>query len=231
MDAPRYSIIVPALNEAESLPAQLDALKCDQLGDGRTELLVVDGGSTDGTAALAAAYGRVIASPRGRARQMNTGAAAARGDVLIFLHADTRLPPDALLVIERALADSRVVGGAFRLRFDTNAPAYRLVAATTTLRGVTRHSFTGDQAYVVKREAFERVGGFPDQPLMEDLEIVKRLRHIGRFVLFPAAVVTSARRHQQLGLGKTLLLMGLLRTLYALGTPPERLRQIYLDIR
>lgn len=231
MESLNFSLIVPALNEAESLPAQLAALQRDHLADGRAELLVVDGGSTDGTAAFAAAYGRVIAAPRGRARQMNAGAAAARGDVLIFLHADTLLPPDALAVIARALADRRVVGGAFRLRFDTDTLAYRFVAAATTLRGLVRHSFTGDQAYVVRRDAFERIGGFPDQPMMEDLEIVKRLRRIGRFVLLPAAVTTSARRHQQMGLGKTLLLMGLLRTLYALGTPPERLRQIYLDIR
>lgn len=228
---PRFSIIVPVLNEAESLPAQLSVLQRHQLAGGQAELLVVDGGSTDGTAALAAPYGRVIPSPCGRARQMNAGAAEARGDVLIFLHADTLLPLDAFAVIERALADRRIVGGAFRLRFDTPSPVYRVVAATTTLRGLVRHSFTGDQAYVVRRDAFARVGGFPDQPLMEDLEIVKRLRDAGRFVLLPAAVTTSARRHQQMGLGKTLLLMGLLRTLYALGTPPDRLRQIYLDIR
>lgn len=231
MDAPRFSIIMPVLNEEASLPAALAALQRDVLAGGRAELIVADGGSADRTAALAARVGRVVSAPRGRARQMNAGAAAARGDVLLFLHADTTLPPSALDIADRALARSGVVGGAFRLRFDTPALAYRLVAASVTWRGLTRHIYTGDQAYVIRREAFERIGGFPDQPLMEDLEIVRRLRRIGAFALFPAAVTTSARRHQQTGLVKTLLLMGAIRTLYAAGVPPARLRQIYLDIR
>lgn len=162
---------------------------------------------------------------------MNAGAAAAQGDVLIFLHADTRLPQDARAHIERALADPGVVGGAFRLRFDTMTLPYRLVAASVNLRGRLRQSFTGDQAYVIRRSAFEQVGGFPKQPLMEDLEIVRRLRRIGRMVLLPAAVTTSARRHHQAGLWRTIALMWLLRTLYWAGMSPERLQQIYLDIR
>lgn len=230
-EPPRISIIMPVLNEAATLPAQLAALQRDQLCDGQAELIVADGGSTDGTAALAAQVGRVLTTPRGRARQMNAGAAAARGEIVLFLHADTHLPADALAQVERALAQPGVVGGAFRLGFDTGAPIYRLVAASANLRCATRHVYTGDQAYAIRREAFERVGGFPDQPLMEDLEIVRRLRRVGRFVLFPAAVTTSTRRHRQMGLGKTLLLMGLIRTLYAGGMPPERLHQLYLDIR
>jgi len=231
MSQPRVSIIMPTLNEAMSLPPLLTTLQRDFLQTGEAELIVADGGSLDGTAALAAAVGRVIAAPRGRARQMNAGAAAARGETLLFLHADTRLPPDALSVIAQALARPSVVGGAFRLGFDTPELRYRLVATSANLRSAFRHIYTGDQAYAVRRDAFERVGGFPDIALMEDLEIVRRLRRIGRFVLFPTAVTTSARRHKQTGLGRTLLVMGLIRTLYAFGAPPERLRQIYLDIR
>lgn len=231
MDAPRFSIVMPVLNEETSLRAQLTALRRHQLSAGSAELIVVDGGSTDRTAQIAAEFGQVLQVGRGRARQMNAGAAVARGAVLIFLHADTRLPPDALPQIERALTQPVVVGGAFRLGFDTSAPVYRAVAATANLRSRVRHSFTGDQAYAIRRAAFERIGGFPEQPLMEDLEIVHRLRRIGRFVLFPAPVTTSARRHQHTGLGRTLLLMALLRTLYAAGMSPERLQRLYLDIR
>ena len=222
---------MPTLNEEASLPPLLATLQRDFLSTGEAELIVADGGSVDGTAALAAAVGRVIATPRGRARQMNAGAAAARGETLLFLHADTRLPPDALSVIAQAFARPGVVGGAFRLGFDTPELRYRLVAASANLRSALRHVYTGDQAYAVRRDAFERAGGFPDIALMEDLEIVRRLRRIGRFVLFPAAVTTSARRHKQTGLGRTLLVMGMIRTLYAFGMPPDRLRQIYLDIR
>jgi rSAM/selenodomain-associated transferase 2 len=231
MGAPRYSIIMPVLNEETVLAAQLPALQHHLLPDQRAELIVVDGGSADRTAAIAAPFGRVISAPRGRARQMNAGASAARGELLIFLHADTRLPPDAWACIERSLANPLVVGGAFRLRFDTERLAYRIVAASVNQRSKLHKSFTGDQAYVIRRAAFEQVGGFPVQPLMEDLEITRQLRRIGRFVLFPAAVTTSARRHAQIGLARTLVLMWLLRTLYRLGMSPERLHRLYLDIR
>jgi rSAM/selenodomain-associated transferase 2 len=231
MGAPRYSIIMPVLNEETVLAAQLTALQRSLLCSQQAELIVIDGGSTDRSAAIAAAFGRVLSAPRGRARQMNAGAAAAQGEVLMFLHADTRLPPDAWGCIERALANPLVVGGAFRLRFDTGRWAYRIVAASVNLRSTLYKSFTGDQAYVIRRAAFEQVGGFPEQPLMEDLEITRRLRRIGRFVLFPAAVMTSARRHAQVGLARTLVLMWLLRLLYCLGMSPERLHRLYLDIR
>lgn len=232
---PRFSIIVPALNEEAALPDQLGALLSGPVAGGETELIVVDGGSEDRTRELAeelvAGRGRVIAAPRGRARQMNAGAAVARGDTLIFLHADTRLPPDTLAIIERALTPAAVVGGAFRLRFDTDAPLYRLVAASANLRCMLRHVYTGDQAYAIRREAFERVGGFPEQPLMEDFEMVRRLRTVGRFVLFPAAVTTSARRHQRRRLGRSLMIMGVIRVLYGAGVSPARLAQLYRDVR
>src|SRR5207302_8249221 len=127
------------------------------------ELLIVDGGSHDSTIAIAKRYGQVICAPRGRAIQMNTGAAAASGDVLIFLHADTQLPDDAFSAIERVFTSSRVVGGAFRLRFDDDLWRYRLVACVTNLRSCLRTLFTGDQAYFMRATSFQAIGGYPDQ--------------------------------------------------------------------
>ncbi len=162
---------------------------------------------------------------------MNAGAAAATGDVLIFLHADTLLPSDAFAAIEQALVDADVIGGAFRLRFDCQGLAYRLVAFTTNLRSRVRGIFTGDQACFVRASSFQSVGGYPEIALMEDLEIIARLRKRGRVVLLRQYATTSARRHQKLGLVRSVAFMWYMRTLYALGASPERLQRKYLDVR
>ena len=226
----RFSIIMPVLNEAATLESQLIHVtgQCTHLD---YELLIVDGSSSDETVAIAESYGRVICSPRGRALQMNAGAAAANGDVLLFLHADTILPENAFIAIEHALAYPNVVGGAFRLCFNCNRWPYRLVAFTTNLRSQVRTLFTGDQAYFIRATSFRAVGGYPDQPLMEDLEIITRLRKIGKVVLLPQYVTTSARRHEKIGLLRCVLFMWYLRTLYKFGVSPARLQQMYLDIR
>lgn len=226
----RFSIIMPVLNEAATLESHLAHItaQCTQLD---YELLIVDGGSSDDTIAIAERYGRVICSPRGRALQMNAGAAAANGDVLLFPHADTTLPDNTFIVIERTLASPNVVGGAFRLCFNCNRWPYRLVAFTTNLRSQIRTLFTGDQAYFIRATSFRAVGGYPDQPLMEDLEIITRLRKIGKVVLLPQYVTTSARRHEKMGLLRCVLFMWYLRTLYKFGVSPARLQQMYLDIR
>ena len=196
-----------------------------------TELLIVDGGSSDGTVAIAQRFGQIICSPRGRAAQMNAGAAIASGDILIFLHADTRLPDDAFWAIERALALPNVVGGAFRLCFNCERRLYRLVAYTINLRSRLRTLFTGDQAYFIRASSFKAVGGYPDQPLMEDLEIITRLRKIGKVILLPQYVTTSARRHEKIGLLRSVLFMWYLRTLYKFGVSPAQLQHMYLDVR
>jgi rSAM/selenodomain-associated transferase 2 len=226
----RFSIIMPVLNEAATLESHLAHIirQCTHLD---YELLIVDGGSSDDTVAIAERYGRVICSPRGRALQMNAGATAASGDVLLFPHADTTLPENAFNAIEQTLASLNVVGGAFRLCFNCNRWPYRLVAFTTNLRSQIRTLFTGDQAYFIRATSFRAVGGYPDQPLMEDLEIITRLRKIGKVVLLPQYVTTSARRHEKMGLLRCVLFMWYLRTLYKFGVSPARLQQMYIDIR
>ncbi len=163
--------------------------------------------------------------------QMNCGAASAVGEVLIFLHADTSLPDDALTVIERTFADPKIVAGAFRICFNCDLWPYRLVAFTTNLRSQIRTLFTGDQAYFMRATSFQTVGGYPEQPLMEDLEIISRLQDIGKVVLLPQYVITSARRHEKIGLLRSVLFMWYLRTLYRLGASPAQLQRMYVDIR
>ena len=225
-----FSIIMPVLNEEAVLEHQLGNL-VRQISLHDCELLIVDGGSTDRTIEIAQRFGRVIHSPRGRAAQMNIGADVATGEVLLFLHADTLLPDDAFSAIEHELKAQEVVGGAFRVCFNCDQWPYRLVAFTTNLRSRIRKIFTGDQAYFVRSVSFNAVGGFPDQPLMEDLEIITRLRKIGKVVLLLQYVTTSARRHEKIGLIRSVLFMWYLRTLYKFGTSPTKLQRMYIDVR
>ncbi len=197
----RFSIIMPVLNEAAVLERQLARLCTPH----ECELLIVDGGSDDQTVAIAQRFGKVIHAPRGRAMQMNAGATVATGDVLIFLHADTLLPRDAFSAIEQALTHQNVVGGAFRLCFNCHQLAYRLVSFTANLRSRFRGIFTGDQAYFVRASSFKAIGGFPN--------------------------VASARRHQKVGLLRSVFFMWYMRTLYKFGASPERLQRKYLDVR
>jgi len=226
----RFSIIIPVLNEEAVLEQQL-ALLTRQCTRHDCELLIVDGGSQDGTVTVAKRYGQVIGSSRGRATQMNTGASAASGDVLIFLHADTQLPDDAFAAIERALTSPTVVGGAFRLRFDNDLWSYKFVAFIANLRSRLSTLFTGDQAYFVRATSFQAIGGYPVQPLMEDREIIINLQKIGKVVLLPQYVTTSARRHQKIGLMRSVLFMGYIRILYRFGVSPARLHRMYMDVR
>jgi rSAM/selenodomain-associated transferase 2 len=226
----RFSIIIPVLNEEAILEKQLGHLVC-QCSHHDCELLIVDGGSADRTIEIAQRFGKVITSPRGRATQMNAGAAVATGEILLFLHADTLLPDDAFCAIEHALTAQEVVGGAFQICFNCNQWPYRLVALTTNLRSRLRNIFTGDQAYFVRSASFKSIGGFPDQPLMEDLEIIRRLRKIGKVVLLLQYVTTSARRHEKMGLVRSVLFMWYLRTLYRFGASPAKLQRKYVDVR
>ncbi len=225
-----FSIIMPVLNEAAVLEQYLLTLQQHFVGH-EYELLIVDGGSADTTVAIAECYGRVIHSARGRAAQMNSGAKVARGEVFIFLHADTQLPDDAFIAIQQVLQTQNVVGGAFRLRFDCQKVSYKLVASITNLRSAITHIFTGDQAYFIRARSFRAIGGYPEQPLMEDIEIITRLHAIGSVVLLSQYVTTSARRHEHIGLLRSVLFMWYLRTLYTFGISPLRLQQMYTDIR
>lgn len=220
------SIIIPVLDEAPSLPALLAHLA--PLRD-HAEVIVVDGGSTDGSAEAARALGwpRVLAAPRGRGRQMNAGAAAAAGETLLFLHADTSLPPGALEEIGGALADPQVVGGRFDVRLDNPRPIYRAVELLMNLRSRWTGIWTGDQAIFVRRTVFQRLGGYADIPLMEDVEFSRRLKRAGRRVCLHSRVLASARKWEREGPLRTIALMWALRFLYMLGASPARLHRWY----
>jgi rSAM/selenodomain-associated transferase 2 len=221
------AIIVPVLNEAALIASTLAHTRATA---GDAELIVVDGGSTDGTPELARPFAPVVSAHRGRAVQMNAGAQLARSDALLFLHADTLLPPDALALVEDALSDSEIVGGAFALRFDEPGWAYERMGVTTTRRAANG-SYTGDQCIFVRRRTFWQLGGYPSLPIMEDVELSHRLRRAGRVRLVPTPVVTSARRHRACGLVNVLLLCWRIRLLYALGVAPATLKRMYPDVR
>ncbi|MBI5137815.1 MAG: TIGR04283 family arsenosugar biosynthesis glycosyltransferase [Nitrospirae bacterium] len=219
----RVSLVMPVLNEARGIGATLAALPA-----GLHEVIVADGGSADGGALLALAAGaRVVTCAPGRGVQLNAGAALAGGDVLLFLHADTRLPAGALAAIQAALADPAVVGGGFALGIDSADPFLRLVARAATWRSRHLGMFYGDQALFVRRAVFERVGGFRPIPIMEDVALVRSLRRVGRLTLIAAPVRTSARRWERENpLFATLRNVALV-TLFTLGVPPAILARWY----
>jgi rSAM/selenodomain-associated transferase 2 len=224
--ASRTSIIIPVLNEATNIVAALEALA--PLRARGTEIIVVDGGSIDDTAALAKPHADfVIASARGRAVQMNAGAAIARGDILLFLHADTRLSDDADRLARDGLAKSGRTWGRFDVAIEGKHSLLPVVAAAMNLRSRLTGIVTGDQAVFVKRKAFEAVGGFPDIALMEDITLARNLKRISRPLCLTARVTTSGRRWQKRGVLRTIFLMWRLRLAYFFGASPEQLARRY----
>ena len=222
---PALSIVIPAWNEAAGIEATLEPLQ--PLRARGVEIVLADGGSTDATAELAAPWvDAVTRSARGRAAQMNTGAARARADALLFLHADTRLPTGADAQVLQALAGS-ACWGRFDVRIEGRPRMLRVVAALMNLRSRLSGIATGDQAIFVARAAFDRVGGFPEQPLMEDIEISRRLKRLGRPACLRAKVCTSGRRWEQRGVWRTIVLMWRLRWRYWRGESPAQLAQAY----
>jgi rSAM/selenodomain-associated transferase 2 len=219
------SIVMPVLDEAAVIQATLMALSPFHARG--VELIVVDGGSNDKTITLAEPLAdRVLSAPRGRAAQMNCGAAAARGNVLLFLHADTRLPDDADALIRDGLAQSGRAWGRFDVRFNAGG-LFSLIAALMNLRSRLTGISTGDQAMFVTRAAFESAGGFPPIALMEDIALSARLKRISRPLCLRACVTTSARRWRTHGVLRTVFLMWRLRLAYFLGIDPARLARRY----
>jgi rSAM/selenodomain-associated transferase 2 len=214
---------MPVLNEAAGIEAALQGLApCRTRG---AEVIVVDGGSGDGTAALARPLAdRVLSAPRGRAAQMNAGAAAATGETLLFLHADTRLPQDADRIILDGLKDRR--WGRFDVSFDGGG-LLPLIATMMNARSRITGIATGDQAMFTTRAAFEQAGGFPEIALMEDVALSARLKRLGRPLCLSARVTTSGRRWRRHGLWRTILLMWALRLRYFFGADPARLARAY----
>lgn len=223
----KVSIIIPTLDEAariNSLVASLQKLR------GEFEVIVADGGSADDTVDLIGACGwRVITAPRGRGRQMNAGAQAAKGDVLLFLHADTELPEEALAMIESLLQDQRVCGGNFSLEFDGNTREARLLTAIYPMLRLGGMCY-GDSAIFVRRDVFERLGGYRNYPIFEDCDLYRRMKRAGKFARLPAVVVTSSRRFEGRFL-RTFALWITMQVLYWLGVDTNRLASWYKPLR
>ena len=227
------SVIIPTLNEEQAIEQTLAGLPSSLA----TEIILVDGGSTDRTLAIADAFctntpnAHLVHAPTGRARQMNEGAKSSRGEILLFLHADTQMPSEAPRIIESALANPAVVGGRFDIRFDTRSGWGSIIGTLMNWRSRTSGIATGDQAIFVRRHIFERLGGFADIPLMEDIEFSRRLKRAGSTVALRQTVTTSFRRWEQQGPLRTILLMWTLRFLYWAGVNPSRLNRWYKVVR
>ncbi len=232
------SVIIPTLNEERTIMAILghtDALGFD-------ELIVVDGGSLDQTPVLVESYRRrtqspaqspvrLMTAPCGRARQMNEGAKASSGEILLFLHADTQLPDNAKMVIDTTLADQRMVGGRFDVRFDRPSMWGTIISRMMNWRSRLSGIATGDQALFVRRHIFEQMEGFADMPLMEDIDFSRRLKRKGATAALTATVTTSFRRWERQGPLRTILLMWALRFLYWIGVRPHILSRWYGLVR
>ena len=232
------SVIIPTLNEERKIMATL----AHTAALGFDELIVVDGGSLDQTPVLVESYRRrsqapvqspvrLVTAPSGRASQMNKGAKASGGEVLLFLHADTQLPDDANTMIRTTLTDQRMVGGRFDVRFDRPSKWGTIISRMMNWRSRLSGIATGDQALFVRRPIFEQLGGFSDMPLMEDIDFSRRLKRKGATAALTATVTTSFRRWEQQGPLRTILLMWALRFLYWIGVRPHTLSRWYGLVR
>ena len=215
----KISVVIPTFDESEWIPAALESAMVPGI-----EVVVVDGGSRDGSALRARQAGaRVLVAGRGRGRQLARGVEATRGEVLLFLHADTRLPRGWPEMIRGALSDPEVVGGAFRFRFDGAGPGLAVLTWGARLRGSLLRLPYGDQALFVRRSVLASMGGMPRVPVMEDLDLVREMKRRGRIVLLPAPAVTSARRHLEQGVFKTAILHVLALLAWRLGVDRSRI--------
>jgi len=232
------SVIIPTLNEERTIMTTLT----QTAALGFDELIVVDGGSLDQTPVLVESYRRrtqspaqspvrLVTAPGGRARQMNEGAKASGGEILLFLHADTQLPGDAKTIIDTTLADQRMVGGRFDVRFDRPSMWGTIISRMMNWRSRLSGLATGDQALFVRRPVFEQMGGFADMPLMEDIDFSRRLKRKGATASLTATVTTSFRRWERHGPLRTILLMWALRFLYWIGISPSHLLEWYKAVR
>lgn len=239
------AVIIPVLNEACRIGGTLS----HTVALGFNDIIVVDGGSSDQTCSIVESCAnrlltaplntpasvpcsiRLLSASPGRARQLNAGAAAGRCDVLLFLHADTHLPPNARHAVTEALSDRACIGGRFNVRFDSDRLSARIIGTMMNLRSRLSGIATGDQALFVRREVFERIGRFAEIPLMEDIELARRLKRAGCLAPLTECVVTSFRRWEQNGPLRTILLMWTLRFLYWIGVNPHRLQHFYGMVR
>lgn len=224
----RVSVVIPTLNEADTIERTLACVR--QAGE--CEIIIVDGGSDDGTLEIARkSADRVLSAQRGRACQMNAGAQVATGETLLFLHADTLPPPGFPHLIEQALTDPDVVGGRFDVDLDAPGWPFRMIGALMNIRSRLTHIATGDQGIFVRRETFGSIGGYPELDIMEDLELSRQLKRAGKVACLRNRVRTSARRWQKHGVTKTILIMWGLRLCHFFGIRPASLKAFYTDTR
>ena len=225
----KLSVIVPVLNEARAIGACLDAIR---LGAPEAEIIVADGNSPDATVEIARARGALtLIAPRGRAYQMNAGAAAASGEALAFVHADTLVPATLARDISIALLDPHVIGGRFDLELDGSELWSWVLGKLISWRSRLTRSATGDQAIFVRRDVFVAMSGFREIELCEDVDFVRRLKRCGKFACLQSRIVTSSRRWRENGIIRTVLKMWLIKSLFLAGVSPARLRRYYADIR
>jgi rSAM/selenodomain-associated transferase 2 len=221
----KISIVIPTLNEAANLPQTLAAIGPPNPD---REIIIAEGGSTDATIEIAQTAGAiVIPCPPGRASQQNHGAAKATGDIYLFLHADTQLPPNWAELVTQTLANPQTIAGAFELAIDAPQWGLRLIEWGVKIRSRYFHLPYGDQAIFLRAATFHQLGGFPDLPIMEDFQLVKQLQPLGQISLVSAAVKTSSRRWDRRGLVQTTLLNQVMILGFYLGVDPDRLRQWY----
>lgn len=226
------SIILPVLNEADVINPLLDHLETLE-GCGHCEFIVVDGSPDGDTIEAVKRTGvRCVKSPQGRASQMNAGAAAAVGEILIFLHADTRLPRKAIELINEAVTRQTLIGGAFDLRIGSERPILKIIARIASLRSRLTRIPYGDQAIFIRRDCFNRLGGYPEIPLMEDVAFMRSIKRAGgRIGFIPQPVITSARRWEQEGILYTTLRNWFLLSAYTMGVAPDKLAKHYKPSR
>jgi rSAM/selenodomain-associated transferase 2 len=220
------SIIIPALNEEQHIARCIESLRAESFSG---EIIISDGGSTDRTREVALRHAdiTVIDSPKGRGAQMNRGSENARGDILLFLHADTILEQGWSKELSAAFDDTAVVGGAFSFCIDNFSPKYRLVEAWVRLRCRIFRLPYGDQAIFIKKDGFQKLGGYKEMPLMEDVDLISRMKNMGRIAILQKKAVTSGRRWISKGLLKTAAINQISMLLYHLGVSPEKLARFY----
>jgi rSAM/selenodomain-associated transferase 2 len=222
------SVIVPVLNEEGVIQKTLEHLK--NMG-GDFETIVVDGGSNDKTVKIAKRYSNVVASKRGRAIQMNTGAGRARGEVLFFLHVDCMPEKQSFVEIEELMKDPRAVGGALRYYIDDGSLLYKNHVFWSNLRAGLTRIFLGDHGIFVRKSVFDKVGGYSSIPIMEDVALCKKLKKEGKLVQAKSKITSSSRRFKRQGFFRTVLQMWANRFFFFLGIPPEKIARYYVDVR